>query len=304
MMRASWKKTEEELLEYYEGDKEELSDSVTEFLEKLSFVNGSGEISSLGRSYLDSKFIFERDDHKAILQSEVLNIKEIRELCQSFYGQKTSRNHVERYFKSKTEVTTETEVGRILGLLNQIDIVSYSKRTGVVQFKETEQVEEQDQESYRVTHRTPYSNLVRFRKCIRACAGDILWIDAHFRKKGLEPLAEEVTGEKFDRVRILSGPSNIEHHVRDDFERFKDEMENRGIEAEFRVITSAEILRGLHDRWILSSEGSSWNVPPITSIYGNQEAEIHKTGENIDFEDWWNDSKDIIEDWNDIQGNI
>jgi hypothetical protein len=140
-------------------------------------------------------------------------------MMQSFYGQQTSRKKVERFFKSKTEISDEKEVGRILGILNRVDVVSYSKRNSTVQFKEMGEVEEENQDSYRITHRTPYSNLVRFRKAIRAGEGDLLWIDRHFTKKGLEPLAEEVTGEKFDSVRILTGPANIDTNLRDDFKR-------------------------------------------------------------------------------------
>lgn len=303
-MESNWQKIETELLEFYEGDRDSLSDSTRDFLQSLGFVNEDNTLTDRGIRYLDSKYIFENGEYQVILRNEVLNLTEIRELCQSFYGQKTARENVERFFKSKTEVSDETEVGRILGLLNNVDIVSYSKRNGTVQFKETDQVEEENQESYRITRRTPYSNLVRFRKSIRACSGDLLWVDRHFTKKGLEPLAEEVTGDKFESVRILCGPAHVDTDLRDDFKRFVKEMSNRDIDAKLRVITEEPRLRDLHDRWILSSEGASWNVPPINSLYGNQEAEIHKTEEDVDLEDWWGDAEDIIEDWNNIQGSI
>lgn len=254
--------------------------------------------------FLDSKFIVEDENHLRILRNELLNIEEIRSLCQTFYGQKTLRKNIERFFKSKTSVSDEIEVGRILVLLNKVNIVSYNKRKGSVQFLETDEVEEQGVESYRITPRTPYSNLVRFRKAIRECAGDLLWIDEHFHKKGLEPLAEELTGDKFDSIRILCGPEHVSINLRNDFKRFRDEMGNRGITGEIRVITSKNRLRSLHDRWLLSSEGSSWNIPPINSIYANQEAELHQTHQQIDFEDLWEESEDIIEDWNNIQGHI
>lgn len=142
---------------------------------------------------------------------------------------------------------------------------------------------------------------MRFRKALRDCAGDLLWIDKHFSKKGLESLAEEVTGDKFNSVRILCGPSHVATHMRDDFKRFKQEMENRDIEANLKVIGDEEKLRSMHDRWILSTEGAQWNVPPINSVYANQEAEILKTEEDLDFEEWWSGAEDIIEDWNEIQ---
>lgn len=182
-------------------------------------------------------------------------------------------------------------------------MVSYSKRTGKVQFTETDQVEQEDQESYRVTHRTPYSNIKRFRRAIRSCEGDIMWVAKHFPKKGLEPLSDEVTGDKFDSVRILCGPDNVTHKMRSDFERFQEEMTNRGVESDLRVITDSDQLGKLHDRWILS-DGASWNVPPVNSLYRNQEAELHKAASDVSFEDWWTDAEDIISDWNEIQRYI
>lgn len=305
MMESRWKDIEEELLAYYEGEKDTISNESLSFLNRINFVTEEGTLTETGIQYLDSKFIFENGEHQIILRNELLNLKEIRELCQSFYGQETDREKVERFFKSKTDVTEERAVGRILGILNSVDIVSYSKRMGTVQFKETEEVEEENQESYRTTSRTPYSNLMRFRKALRSCSGDLLWIDRHFSKKGFEPLAEEATGEQFTSIRILCGPSHVNTNMRDDFKRFRQEMENRDIDAELRVMTDKSTLRDLHDRWILSSDGASWNVPPINSLYGNQEAEIIKTEEDEDsFDDWWKDAEDIIDDWNNIQGHI
>lgn len=304
MMESRWEDIEEELLAYYENENQELTDSSVTFLKRINFVNEHKELTGIGKQYLDSKFIFENGEHKSLLRTQLLNQKEIRELCQSFYGQQTKRENVERFFKSKTQVSDNTTVGRLLGILNKVGILSYSKRKGTVQFKETDQVEEENQESYRVTHRTPYSNLVRFRKAIRVCSGDLLWVSKHFTKKGLEPLAEEVTGEKFETVRILCGPADVDTHLRDDFKRFKDEMDKRDIDTTVRVITEKEKLRQLHDRWLLSSEGASWNVPPINSIYGNQESEMHQTKQDVDFEDWWDDAKDIMSDWNRIQAYI
>lgn len=300
-MRSSWSNAEEDLLGFYENGGE-LGDDSREFLERINFVE-NGRVSDVGMRYLDSKFIYDRDDHADILRHEVLNLKEIRELCQSFYGQQTEREKVERFFRTKTDVSDSREVGRILNLLNSLNIVSYSKRTGSVQFNEVDQVEKQDQDSYRVTHRTPYSNIKRLRRAIRTCEGDLLWVAKHFSKKGLEPLSDEVTGDRFTSARVLCGPDNVTHKTRSDFERFEEEMGNRGVDAELRVMTNGEHLGKLHDRYILS-DGSSWNVPPVNSLYRNQEADLHKVTEDISFDEWWHDAADIISDWNEIQTHI
>lgn len=304
-MKRSWSKIEDNFLSYYENG-QELEERDRGFLERIHFLQKNEGISSLGEQYLDSKFIFENGDPNELLREEVLNLHEVRELCQAFYGQQTNRENVERFFKSKTDINGKQEVGRILNLLNSLDVVSYSKRTGKVQFNEVGQVEQVDarnQGSYRVTHRTPYSNVKRLRRAIRACEGDLFWIAKHFPKKGLEPLSDEVTGESFSSVRILCGPDNVTHNMRSDFQRFKEEMDNRGVNSALRVITDKGELAKLHDRWILS-DGASWNVPPINSLYRNQEAEIHKATEEMSFEEWWNGAEDIISDWNEIQRHI
>ena len=96
MMKRSWRNVEEEFLEYYEGEKNSLDSNTQEFLEGIDFVE-DGEITPIGEQYLDSKFIFENNKHKLILRSEVLNLREIRELCQSFYGQGTNRKKVDAH---------------------------------------------------------------------------------------------------------------------------------------------------------------------------------------------------------------
>lgn len=300
-MKSSWSTIEGEFLGFYESG-DSLDDKSREFLKRIGFLD-NGEISEIGKTYLDSKFIFEDSEHKEVLRHEILNLQEIRDLCQSFYGQQTDREKVERFLKSKTDVATSKEVGRILNLLNSFDIVSYSKRTGSVQFTEADQVEEQEQDSYRVSHRTPYSNIKRLRRAIRACEGDLIWVAKHFPKKGLEPLSDEVTGDTFDSVRVLCGPPNVTNRMRSDFERFQVEMERRGVDSELRVMTDGGHLDKLHDRWILS-DGASWNVPPVNSLYRNQESDIHKVTDGPSFEDWWDDAENIISDWNEIQKHI
>ena len=301
-MKKSWSSIEEDLLKQYKGELDELENSSLSFLKRIGFINEDG-ITDIGEQYLDSKFIFENGGGVPILRSEVLNLSEVRDLCQSFYGQHTKREKVELFFKSKTEISDSTEVGRILSLLNSLDIISYSKRQATVQFHETEEVEQEEQSSFRITHRTPYSNLKRLRTALRACEGEIMWVAKHFPRKGLEPLSEEVTGDQFDSVQILCGPANVDLKLRDDFKRFQKEMDNRGISAELRVITDKNHLYNLHDRWLLS-DGASWNIPPVNSLYQNQEAEIHEASEEVSFNDWWNNAKDIISDWNGIQGHI
>lgn len=106
MMQSSWRKIEQEFFEYDQGDRDRLSKGSLQFLTEIGFADVDGNITELGTQYIDSKFIFEREGvWKDLLRNQVLNVRDIRELCQSFYGQQTNREKVERYFKSKTDVT-------------------------------------------------------------------------------------------------------------------------------------------------------------------------------------------------------
>jgi hypothetical protein len=299
MLSKKWSSIESDFLDYYQGDSESLPTPSADFLELIDFTE-DGTVAEVGKAYLQSKYIRENEYYKEILRSGVLKLREIRELCQTFYGQETKRENVEVFFKGETDIDDDSEIGRVLMLINYLDIVNYSKKNGTVRFKQYEQVEEQGQTSYRITTRTPYSNVKRLRRCLRECEGEVRWIDKHFSKKGLEPLSDEIEEDRVKRIKILCGTGNANIGLRDDFKRFKKEMKNRGIDSSLKVITSDEIYHEIHDRWVLS-DSVSWNIPPIDSLYQNQEAEIHKTDESVPFNEWWNSAHDIISEWNEIQ---
>jgi hypothetical protein len=303
MLSKSWDKIDDALLEFKQGEREDLSSDTQQFLSRLGFIDDTGHLSDLGEQYYDSRFIFENGDDELILRDQLLSLEEVRELCQAFYGQETTRQKVELFLKSKTDMDDDTAVGRLLLLLNDVNIVDYSKRTGSVKFTTEDLVEAEGQESYRITTRTPYSNIKRLRRCIRQCSGTVCWVDKHFSKKGLEPLSDEIAADDVSSIKILCGTSNVHTGLRDDFKRFAEEMERRDVDAQLRVLLSSEIFHEIHDRWILS-DTVSWNVPPINSLYQNQEAEIHQTDEDIPFDRWWESGKDIIDEWNPIYAEI
>lgn len=304
MLSKSWESVQDELFEYQQGKIENLSEESEEILLRLGFLTKKSELTTVGEQFYDAKFIFDRKESDLILRDRLLTIKEVRELCQAFYGQSTNRKNVEIFLKSKTGVKDDKEIGRLLILLNKVDVVDYSKRTSSVTFNTEDLVEAEGQESYRVTTRTPYSNVKRLRRCIRQCSGTVRWFDKHFSKKGLEPLSDEISGDNVAVIQILCGLSNVNSGLRDDFSRFKDEMDRRGVNSELRVILSGDsTYHQIHDRWILS-DSSSWNLPPIDSLYQNQEAEIYKTGNDIPFDKWWGSGVDIIDEWDKIYAEL
>ena len=81
---------------------------------------------------------------------------------------------------------------------------------------------------------------------------------------------------------------------------FSDELKNRGIQAEMRVMIDSKIKRQIHDRWILAPN-VSYNVPSIDSVMRGQYSEISETKSYVPYMNWWDSSSDIIQDWNKIK---
>ena len=82
-------------------------------------------------------------------------------------------------------------------------------------------------------------------------------------------------------VRILSGPANVDQRAKHDFTRFREELSNKGIAAEWRILREFS-----HDRFIIN-KNVCYNVPPINSLLRGQYSEISQTPNKPPFGQWW-----------------
>lgn len=122
---------------------------------------------------------------------------------------------------------------------------------------------------------------MRLRRVLRESEKYIWWADRYFNARGLEELIIAVDPAMVREVRILSGPDNVDERARRDFARFREELEGKGIAAEWRV------LKGFaHDRMIVS-ENACFNVPSIDTVVRGQYSEILETPNRPPFEEWW-----------------
>jgi hypothetical protein len=88
-----------------------------------------------------------------------------------------------------------------------------------------------------VSPKTPFLNIARLRRIIRTLTGVVWWADRHFGARALEELAEELDAERVAEVRIISGTALnvVTTRSMKDFERFREEMANKGIRSEWRA---------------------------------------------------------------------
>lgn len=146
---------------------------------------------------------------------------------------------------------------------------------------------------------TPFTNEMKIREIIRGSESCIYWFDKYFTRRGLEYLIQEIDESEIEEIRILTGTKQTDHRLRRDFEKFKEELQERDIESEMKVI-SGEDAADIHDRWLLS-ENQSYNIPSINTIGRGQYTEISESSTRPPFKDWWNKGHNILEDWNEIQ---
>lgn len=141
-----------------------------------------------------------------------------------------------------------------------------------------------------VSPKTPWMNVVRLRRIIRGLSGTVWWADRHFGARALEELAEELDPERVSAVRIISGSAEnvVTSRSLRDFQRFRDEMSQRGVTASWRVDGQAG---DWHDRWLVASEGA-WNMPPVNTFFKNDHSEILPTDARPPLEDWWHRAVD------------
>lgn len=138
-----------------------------------------------------------------------------------------------------------------------------------------------------VSPKTPFLNVVRLRRILRPLKGIVWWADPHFAARALEELAEELDTTAVTEVRILSGNADnvLTAKSMKDFERFRQEMANKGVAVEWRV----DGARDWHDRWV-ADDKAAWNVPPVNTLFKNDYSEISPASERPPLDDWWSRS--------------
>ncbi|MEK6647200.1 MAG: ORF6N domain-containing protein [Candidatus Firestonebacteria bacterium] len=146
----------------------------------------------------------------------------------------------------------------------------------------------------------PFTNKRIFWDAIRSCEEYIYWVDKYFSKVGLELLSQSLDDKKVRRIKILMSIDKTDGKIRELFKDFRKELKNKKIVCELRVITNTKIKSDIHDRWIIS-KNICFNIPSTDTLARGQYSEIKKTINEPPFNEWWNSSKDIINDWDEIK---
>jgi hypothetical protein len=110
----------------------------------------------------------------------------------------------------------------------------------------------------------PFSNELAIRRVIRQLRGSVLWYEQHMDRQALKILTDDLPTGEIDEVHLLSGPANLSSKAKRAFERFAEELERRGVAADWRVLP-ADQARALHAR-VIADDVQTYEVPPLNSV--------------------------------------
>ena len=105
---------------------------------------------------------------------------------------------------------------------------------------------------------------------------------------------------KLSSLKLLGSVDKIDRELRDKFIHLRNELQSLGIEAEMRVITNSNTKSSIHDRWLLG-DNIVMNIPSADVVARGQYSEIKETESTPPYESWWDESIDIVNDWNQIE---
>jgi hypothetical protein len=260
---------------------------------ELGLFDPDQGLTETGRAIEEAFLIQGRPDlAKSALRNAYAQAPMVQVLLQGLHGRGATPIEGALYLLEKHGITAGTpddlrRLRAILLMLNPFDLLKFAPKTQTV--RSVTVSEEREAPAVRVIepHR-PYSNLQQLRETLRACNDFIVWIEPHFPRKGLEPLAEEADSTRIKRVRILSGKANADERTVADYHRFQTQMKHRGIRAEWRILDPPPT----HDRYIITKD-AAWNVPPVNTLYKGDFSEIIKTTTKPPFEMWWKKAAEL-----------
>jgi hypothetical protein len=239
----------------------------------------NGKVTEEGENLLAQHFIRKNDTTVRALHTEkLLELAATQALLQAIWGLSNVDVEQARHaliFAGSSPDEVNKSLTHFLTLLNQFDIITYSKKLRTVKPLISPLDTDRVPSHVFIDPKRPYSNSFWIRKIIAECQGSLYWIDKYFDKSALEWLWREATAEKLSRITIISAPptGTIEATALADYRKLVKELSHRGIQIEWRILPKSKAHR-IHDRWILDDKELCFNLPSTGTIRSGQGSEL------------------------------
>jgi len=147
---------------------------------------------------------------------------------------------------------------------------------------------------------TPYGNKLVLRNAIESCKKEITLVSKYLGTSDIKTIyviREHLNAKK---IRLLTSKYRAEDSLKSDFKSFRKEMiDNHRIECELRIM-SKEVESEQHARYLVDPE-KCFNSIDSDTVHRGQSDDVSPCMRPKNLEKWWDDSFDILEQWNKIQ---
>jgi hypothetical protein len=158
-----------------------------------------------------------------------------------------------------------------------------------------------------ISSSTPFSNRLAFISTLKQCKNYILWLDKYFSTKGMEYITDSIQDINVSEIKIIMAIDKVDEKFRNNFKHFKSELQSKNVTVSLKVLYDSKLKGSIHDRFIISNN-IAFNIPSPDIVARNQLSEITQSNNFKDlldiFNDLWEKTSDIINDWNDIKNKI
>jgi len=110
----------------------------------------------------------------------------------------------------------------------------------------------------------PFTSLTSVFSLVESLKGSVQILDKDINE-GVFKFLIRLDDDRVDSVQILGGKSHFSPGLRDGYKAFKDELKNRGIAVEYRILDDSDA-RKIHDRYLIAQD-VVFNTPPWNIIH-------------------------------------
>ena len=169
-------------------------------------------------------------------------------------------------------------------ILNKVNQLEYKVHSHDEKIKTIFEVIHKPSDTKLLSPEKPFSNKKAIRDIISSSKKYIYWADKYFSRAGLDWLSESLNTDKVKCLKILMSSEKADEKFKSMYEDLKDELANKGVQCELRIITDNKLKADIHDRWIIS-ESMCYNMPSTDTVARGQYSEVKRTENFPPFEE-------------------
>jgi len=144
-----------------------------------------------------------------------------------------------------------------------------------------------------------FENEMIVEETFKKCDEHIKWIDRYFRPKGLKWISRYLQTNKVKDVKILTSVDTVTEELRELFIKLRKQLSHDGVTCQMRVVVDNKLKGQIHGRWLITRD-DCFTFQSVDTVSRGAYDEIRGGATKPPFDEWWENSLDLVDDWNKI----